>query len=128
MDDLKCPACQDSITFWNFARAPSPYHLTCDRCKARLKIQKYSLSVICISVVATVVITVICLLFNLNIACSMGIFTIGAISSELVLYHAFRRCGVFLELRGPQRLTYRQLGGGLRPGGVPVNSKTGGRK
>ncbi len=42
MKELKCPACQGSIGLWTFAKAPTPWHLKCGRCKAKLTLGKYS--------------------------------------------------------------------------------------
>ncbi len=33
-----CPACGGRLTFWSVFKAPTPFRLTCPRCKAKLKV------------------------------------------------------------------------------------------
>jgi hypothetical protein len=42
MKELKCPACQGTIGLWTFAKAPTPWHLKCNHCKAKLTLGEYS--------------------------------------------------------------------------------------
>lgn len=102
MNDLTCPACQHAMTFWNIAKAPTPYHLTCNHCKTKLKNQRHSLFILSIGVLVPVAIAAICLHFHLSFAYLMGMLAIGALPAELVSYYAMLRLGAGLGLRERQ--------------------------
>ena len=36
MRKLKCPSCDKALSFWNVAKAPTPFHLKCDHCGTKL--------------------------------------------------------------------------------------------
>jgi hypothetical protein len=36
MPKLKCPSCDKALSFWNVAKAPTPFHLKCDHCRTKL--------------------------------------------------------------------------------------------
>ena len=37
MNKLKCPSCDNALSFWNVAKAPTPFHLKCDHCRTKLR-------------------------------------------------------------------------------------------
>ncbi|KGF73956.1 hypothetical protein DO97_06385 [Neosynechococcus sphagnicola sy1] len=42
MKKLTCPSCKKNISFWNFAKAPTPFHLKCDHCHTELKLENHA--------------------------------------------------------------------------------------
>jgi uncharacterized membrane protein YjjP (DUF1212 family) len=44
MNQLKCPACEKPLSFLNVAKAPTPFHLTCDHCHTKLRFEKHGVA------------------------------------------------------------------------------------
>lgn len=49
MDKLKCPCCSKEITFLSFIKAPSPWHMGCSDCGAKLRQNKFRWSCLLIA-------------------------------------------------------------------------------
>jgi hypothetical protein len=45
MNRLTCPTCEKPLSFWNVAKAPTPFHLKCDHCHAKLRFEKHAGSI-----------------------------------------------------------------------------------
>jgi hypothetical protein len=50
MVKLKCPNCSQEISFFAFARAPTPWHMKCDKCETKLKQESYKWTLMLIAV------------------------------------------------------------------------------
>ncbi len=98
MRELLCPNCQEGIGFWSMAKSPTPYHMKCDRCGTRLKVQKYAWLVTGIALLAGLTIGVLASLRG-SMGEFMVILMIGAILFEMVAYIVLRLAGVKLERR-----------------------------
>ncbi len=42
MNKLLCPDCNSEIGFFAFAKAPTPWHLKCNSCSTKLRLEKNS--------------------------------------------------------------------------------------
>ena len=42
MKSLFCSACEKPVSFLNFAKAPTPFHLKCDHCNTKLRFHQHT--------------------------------------------------------------------------------------
>jgi len=103
MSDLKCPNCQNTISLWNFAKAPTPSLLKCDHCKERVTLQKHSRLMVFIGTLIGAAIGFLYWLLHLTLAYLIGMSAVGVIAFELVTYSVIRKLGLGLELKERQR-------------------------
>ena len=103
MNNFKCPNCQNTINLWNFAKAPTPFHLKCDHCKQKLKLQKHSKLIIFFGVLIGVVVGFLNVFLHLPFIYFIGILAIAFIVFELVTYFVIRKLGVNFDLGERQR-------------------------
>jgi hypothetical protein len=99
MSGLKCPKCENKMSHWAFAKAPSPRFLKCDHCKERLSLQKHSRFICSIAVLIGAAIVFIYEFLDLPFVYLIGMSAVGAIAFEIVTYLLICRLGVGLELK-----------------------------
>jgi len=103
MSDLKCPKCENTLSLWAFAKAPSPRFLKCDHCKERLTLQKHSRLICYIAVVIGAAIVFMYEFLHLPFVYLIGMSAVGVIAFEIVTYLLTCKLGVGLELKERQR-------------------------
>lgn len=99
MAKLICPACEKDMSFMNFSKAPTPWHIKCQYCKAPLKLGRSNLTCLVLSIVAGVVLGVSAvLLFQVTGIALIGIsvFLIGIVLFEWLVFVSLPKFGVSL--------------------------------
>ena len=102
MDKLTCPCCSKEITFLSFVKAPSPWHMGCSECGAKLKQSKFRLPFI-----------VLAFIFGISLGVSAGytyvttssavfsilVFILGLLAFEAIGFKLLPKIGVGMEQR-----------------------------
>ena len=101
MNDLKCPNCQNTISLWTFAKAPSPRFLHCDHCKESVTLEKHSGLIVFIGVLIGAAIGFLYAFFHFRFGYLIAMVVIGAIAFELLTYFLICKFRIGLELKKP---------------------------
>lgn len=55
MKKLECPNCSKEFSFLNFVSALTPWHLKCQNCQQKLKLDKFRIGIAIISLMAGII-------------------------------------------------------------------------
>ena len=99
MNELTCPVCQNRISFLNFAKAPTPFHLKCKQCKSKLRLKKYRGLLLGVGLTIGLSIGILAKLYLLSFRSLLGVVCLGAIVFEIIAYVVLRLLKVDLEQR-----------------------------
>lgn len=96
---LECPNCETKMTFITFAKSPTPWHLKCSNCKAKLKINKYQIISTIIASIFTIIAVVIGMILELTFPLFILYVVIVAVIVEYIGFTLLKVLKVKLRLR-----------------------------
>ena len=99
MENLECPNCQNPITFLQFFKAPTPWHLKCQECNAKLKVGKYAGITFTLALVIGLIIGLTTDIYDIPMIYFFIILIFLAFGAEIVVYLLYRRFRISLVLR-----------------------------
>jgi hypothetical protein len=99
MKNLICPKCGNSISLLTFAQAPTPWHLKCRNCKAKLKPRKHSVLVVVLASSFGLAIALVHLTLKLPLLYFLIVSIFGIIILETLAFYTCKLIGLNLEIR-----------------------------
>lgn len=99
MKKLKCPECQDAISFTAFAKAPTPWHIKCQNCKSKLKVGKYAGTTFSLALLLGMTIGFIFSVYNISFMYFILSLLLIAIVAEYICFTLAVSLGIDLKLR-----------------------------
>ena len=101
MKKLSCPKCLDNISFITFLKAPSPWHIKCDHCQAKLKVDDGIGSTIAATIIVIFAILLGFINYHYNLTLThivIILISIGTLA-EILFYFLARTLGFHLEIK-----------------------------
>jgi hypothetical protein len=87
MKNLVCPKCGTSMSVFTFALAPTPWHLKCANCNAKLKLRKSSILGVILAWIVGLAIGLVHVALQLPIMYLLLMLMLGAIIFESLAFY-----------------------------------------
>ena len=98
-ENLACPECKTEMSFFQFMKAPTPFHLTCSSCNTKLKLDNYPGLILGIAILVGITTGVIIIILDLLLIFELGILVFVAFMLEVALYLFAKICNFTLSQR-----------------------------
>ena len=90
MGKLICPNCQSAMTFFQFAKAPTPWHLLCPQCGVSLKANKYLGRTNALIIIICLNVALLCEILDLSVYQLIAVTILTMLFVEIILYLSYR--------------------------------------
>ncbi|MCP5102344.1 MAG: hypothetical protein GY950_03145 [bacterium] len=99
MKHVECPKCQTQISLLQWLKAPTPWHLTCGNCDAKLKIRRFAPHLMVFALLFGMLLAMASFALRVPIPYFLLILLIAAPAVDVVLYYLLKKLNIDLEIK-----------------------------
>jgi hypothetical protein len=99
MKKIVCPKCENSMSLFTFAQAPTPWHLKCGSCKTKLRPHKHSVLIVALASIFGLAIVLAYGALKLPPLYFLIVLMFEIVVFETLAFYTCRLIGLDLEIR-----------------------------